>query len=189
MRVSSVAIFVQQALSDRVRPDALSRMLACFPDAHWKALRSPGTWREPADGALSRAVALPRTFADWAAAHPDELTAPPAAADDCVHLPCCIETDTIVLALEDATTSPLPTGTPTYPARHRLSLVIEAVRAIAEGRAYGVGVVARDDFDEPRRTAILEGLPHLEREEAEDLYAAYWGWCTAARLKEALDAE
>ena len=45
-------------------------------------------------------------------------------------------TDTFVLALEDATQAPLETGTPAYPARHRLSRVIEAVRALAEERGW-----------------------------------------------------
>ena len=188
MRVSSISERVQRALEDSDRPHVLSSLLACFQEAHWGASRRPGTWRPTPGSDLARDVALPSTFADWAASHRDELTAPPASAETHVHLPCCLETDTFVLAIEDATGGPQPTGTASYPARHRLSLVIEAVRALADGRLYGVGVVAREGFDEPRRAAILEGLPHLEREEAEDLYAAYWGWCTPTRLKEALDA-
>lgn len=188
MRVSFISELVRQALADPARPHVLSSLLSCFHEAHWGAGRRPGTWRPTAGGALARDVLLPPTFVEWAASHPDELTAPPASAETPVHLPCCVETDTFVLAIEDATCGPLPTGTSSYPARHRLSIVIEAVRALADGRLYGVGVVAGEGFDEPRRAAILEGLPHLEREEAEDLYAAYWGWCTPDRLKEALDA-
>ncbi len=165
----------------------VTRVLECLSEAHWGAIREPGRLRSTAEGPWSRDVPLPPAFADWAAARPDELEGPLTDADSVVHLPCVLETDGFVLALEDARGTALETGTPSYPARHRLSRVIEAVRALGEGRLYGVGVIANPDFEEPRRATILEGLPHIEREEAEDLYAAYWGWCTGDRFHEALD--
>lgn len=165
------------------------RLLACFSEAHWGAIRHPGRLLSAPDGLWTRDVVLPSTFAEWAARHPDVAAAPEADEDVAVHLPCVLETDSFVLAIEDATRHPLAPGTPAYAVRHRLSRVIEAVRVIARGRLYAVGVVAPAGFDEPRRAAILEGLPHLEREEAEDLYASYWGWCTPARFHEALDEQ
>ena len=184
------ADLVQHAIARN--PDGrrfLSSLLACFPEAHWGAVRVPGSLRASESGTLAREVPLPPAFTEWAATHMHELQADPATSpvDQQVHLDCCLETDTFVLALEDATASPLETGTPAYAARHRLSRVIEAVRAIADGRLFAVAVVAPPGFVEPRRAAILEGLPHIEREEAEDLYAAYWGWCTPDQLAEALD--
>jgi len=185
--VHSLTDSLRQALAhdpngDRVVP----RLLGCFSETHWGALRSPGRLLSSPDAPWSRTVTLPPTFALWAAAHRDELAAPLSADEGCVELPCVLETDTFVLAIEDAVTQRLATGTAAYPARHRLSRVIEAVRALSEGRLYGVGVVAPPDFDEPRRAAILEGLPHIEREEAEDLYAVYWGWCTRAAFEAGL---
>lgn len=184
----SIAEHVQRAIAlDPTGQHFLSPLLSCFPEAHWGAVRAPGALRVDASGALSREVPLPASFADWAEAHPEELAAPLSPADRAVHLACCLETDTFVLALEDAIEAPLEAGTAAYPARHRLSRVIEAVRAIADGRLYAVGVIAGEGYVEPRRGTILEGLPHIEREEAEDLYASYWGWCTPARLARALD--
>lgn len=167
----------------------VSRLLERLPEAHWGATRQPGRMRSMPDGPWARDVTLPETFADWAASRPDELRGALSAADRVVHLPCVLETDSFVLAFEDARVVPLETGTSAYAARHRLSRVIEAVRVLGEGRLYGVGVVAPPDFSEPRRAAVLEGLPHIEREEAEDLYASYWGWCTEAQLREALDGD
>ncbi len=190
VRVTSPGDLMQQAIARN--PDGqrfLASLLSCFTEAHWGAVRAPGTLRASPDGTLARDIPLPTAFAEWAATHGDELQADPTTSpvDRQVHLDCCLETDTFVLALEDATVAPLETGTPAYAARHRLSRVIEAVRAIADGRLFAVGVVASPGFVEPRRAAILEGLPHIEREEAEDLYAAYWGWCTPDQLATALD--
>ena len=57
--------------------------------------------------------------------------------------------------------------------------MLAKARAEAQGLTtdplFGVIVVAGPDFPEPHRTTILEGLPHIEREQAEDLYANYWG--------------
>lgn len=189
-RVTSPADLVQHAIARN--PDGqrfLAPLLSCFTETHWGAVRAPGTLRAPESGTFAREVALPPAFIAWAATHTNELQGDPATSpvDQQIHLDCCLETDTFVLALEDATAAPLETGTPAYAARHRLSRVIEAVRAIAAGRLFAVAVVASPGFVEPRRAAILEGLPHIEREEAEDLYAAYWGWCTPDQLAEALD--
>jgi hypothetical protein len=187
--VPTVTDLVQDAVARN--PDGsrfLPQLLACFPEAHWGAVRQPGLLRAPADGSLARDVAPSAAFEAWARVHADELTPGAAPTEDPVHLACCLETDTFVLAIEDATSAPLPTGTPAYPARHRVAQVIEAVRAMAHGRLFAVGIVARPGYEEPRRAAILEGLPHIEREEAEDLYAACWGWCTIEQLTDALDA-
>lgn len=184
----TIVELVQEAVARN--PDGsrfLSPLLACFSEAHWGAVRQPGRLRLPAGDSLARDVAPSAAFEVWARAHPDELTAGAGPAEDPVHLACCLETDSFVLAVEDATETPLATGTPAYPARHRLSRVIEAVRAIADGRLFAVGIVAQPGYVEPRRAAVLEGLPHIEREEAEDLYAACWGWCTPEQLTQALD--
>lgn len=138
----------------------LPTLLHRLPEIHWGALRQPGAI-QPAES-LARDVPL---------------------IDGPVHLACCIETDTLVLTLEDARHAPLPTGLPSDPARHHVSRAIEAARAIAGTRYFGVVIVANDAGDEPHRTTILEGLPHLEREEAEDLYANYWGCIRADALE------
>ena len=184
---SLVELLRDAVLRDPTGARVVSRVLECLPDAHWGAVRQPGRLRTSPEGPWSRDVPLPPTFAAWAAARPGELEGPLSEADRVVHLPCVIETDGFVLALEDVRVEPLETGTSACSARHRLSRVIEAVRVLGEGRLYGVGVVAGPDFEEPRRATILEGLPHIEREEAEDLYASYWGWCTESRFREALD--
>lgn len=137
----------------------LPALLHRLPDIHWGAQRAPGTPRAAAP--LARSIEV---------------------ADGPVALNCCIETDTLVLALEDARDTPLRSGTPADPHRHQVSRAIEAVRALADGRHFGVAIVASAPFDEPHRTTILEGLPHLEREEAEDLYANYWGWIPGEAL-------
>lgn len=185
----NIAELVQAAIARN--PDGsrfLSPLLACFSEAHWGAVRQPGRLRPLSSDALARDVPPSAEFEAWARAHPDELTPGAAPAEDPVHLACCLETDSFVLAIEDATATPLATGTSAYPARHRLSRVIEAVRTIADGRLFAVGIVALPGYQEPRRAAVLEGLPHIEREEAEDLYAACWGWCTPEQLGRALDA-
>jgi hypothetical protein len=141
------------------------------------------------DASLACTCDPPVRFIWWTDNHRDELDAPPDAGtpvEDRLVLSCCLQTDAFVLAIEDARATRLPTGTTAYTRRHHLSRCIEAVRALADRRLFGVGVVAGPDFSEPQRPVILEGLPHLEREEAEDLYAAYWGWCTIDRLADAL---
>jgi hypothetical protein len=139
----------------------LRRMFEQLEEVHWGALRAPGTVTA---GPLVREVPL---------------------VDGRMILPCVIETDTLLVALEDARTTPLPTGTSADAKRHHVSRAIEALRALAKARAeaqglttdplFGVIVVAGPEFPEPHRTTILEGLPHIEREQAEDLYANYWG--------------
>ena len=139
----------------------LRRMFEQLEEVHWGALRRPGTITA---GPVQREVPL---------------------VDGVVTLPCVVETDTLLLALEDARTSPLATGTDADPKRHRVSRVIEALRVLARTRAetagldidplFGVIVIGGSEIPEPHRTTILEGLPHIEREQAEDLYANYWG--------------
>ena len=139
----------------------LLRLFEHLDEVHWGALRTPGTITE---GPAPREVPL---------------------MDGSVTLPCVIETDTLLVALEDSRHEPLPTGTATDPQRHHVSRCIEALRVLAKARAerdgldtdplFGVIVVGGSDVVEPHRTTILEGLPHIEREQAEDLYANYWG--------------
>jgi hypothetical protein len=139
----------------------LRRMFEQLEEVHWGALRAPGTVTgEPG----ARDVPL---------------------VDGVVTMPCVVETDTLMIALEDARQSPLPTGTATDPKRHRVSRVIEGLRVLARARTaalslttdplFGVIVIGGSNVIEPHRTTILEGLPHIEREQAEDLYANYWG--------------
>ena len=139
----------------------LRRMFEQLEEVHWGALRAPGAI---VAGPVAREVPL---------------------VDGPMRLPCVIETDQLLLALEDARNGPLPSGTPADPKRHHVSRCIEALRTMAKARAeaagldtdplFGVIVVAGPEFAEPHRTTILEGLPHIEREQAEDLYANYWG--------------
>jgi hypothetical protein len=139
----------------------LGTLLSQLPDVHLGALRRPG---RPVDAPLSRTVAL---------------------VDGDFTLPCVVETETLLLALEDARGGPLAVGTATDPKRHHVSRCIEALRQLARARAsergedtdplFGVVVVGGPMADDPHRTTILEGLPHIEREQAEDLYASYWG--------------
>lgn len=146
----------------------LHRMFEQLEEVHWGALRCPGAMIE---GPGAREVQL---------------------VDGPLTMPCVVETDTLLIALEDARTLPLPTGTAADPQRHHLSRVIEALRVLARRRAaaenldadplFGVIVIGGPDEPEPHRTTILEGLPHIEREQAEDLYASYWGRISPAAL-------
>ena len=139
----------------------LRRMFEELPEVHWGALRQPG---RPIDAPLARTVTL---------------------VDGPFTLPCVIETETLFVAIEDARGASLPTGTAADPKRHHVSRCIEALRHLARERAraegadtdplFGVVVVGGPISDDPHRTTILEGLPHIEREQAEDLYASYWG--------------
>lgn len=139
----------------------LRRSFEGLEEVHWGALRTPGTI---AGGPTTRDVDL---------------------VDGVFTLSCLVETDTLLVAFEDARAAALPTGTPVDPKRHHVSRAIEALRVLARARAeaeglttdplFGVIVVAGPEFVEPHRTTILEGLPHIEREQAEDLYANYWG--------------
>lgn len=139
----------------------LLRLFEHLDEVHWGALRTPG---RIAGGPTSREVPL---------------------VDGPMTLPCVLETDTLLVALEDGRGGPLPTGTVSDPQRHHVSRCIEALRVLATARAerdgldtdplFGVIVVGGSDVVEPHRTTILEGLPHIEREQAEDLYANYWG--------------
>ena len=139
----------------------LRRMFERLPEVHWGALRRPG---RPLEAPLARTVPL---------------------VDGSFTLPCVIETETLFVAIEDARNTSLPTGTTTDPKRHHVSRCIEALRHLARERAraegadtdplFGVVVIGGPASDDPHRTTILEGLPHIEREQAEDLYASYWG--------------
>lgn len=139
----------------------LSRLFEHLEEVHWGALRAPGTITRGPD---AREVPL---------------------VDGPMALPCVLETDTLLVALEDGRQGPLPTGTAADPQRHHVSRCIEALRVLAKARAeaegldtdplFGIIVVGGPDLVEPHRTTILEGLPHIEREQAEDLYANYWG--------------
>jgi hypothetical protein len=139
----------------------LATLYSQLPDVHWGALRRPG---RPVDAPLARTVGL---------------------VDGDFTLACVVETDTVFLAIEDARGGALATGTATDPKRHHVSRCIEALRELARARAtargedtdplFGVVVVGGSASDDPHRTTILEGLPHIEREQAEDLYASYWG--------------
>jgi hypothetical protein len=145
-------------------------MFEQLDEVHWGALRSPGAIT---DGPAPRAVDL---------------------IDGPLTMPCVVETDTLLLALEDARASPLPTGTAADAKRHHVSRVIEALRVLARQRAeaghldtdplFGIIVVGGPEQPEPHRTTILEGLPHIEREQAEDLYANYWGRISPGALAE-----
>ncbi len=147
----------------------LLTMFEQLDQVHWGALRTPG-----------RIVAGPRRR---------EVV----LVDGPMLLPCVIETDTLLIALEDARRGPLPTGTRDDPQRHHVSRCIEALRTLAKERAeaqqldtdplFGVIVVAGPEFAEPHRTTLLEGLPHIEREQAEDLYANYWGRISPAAFE------
>ncbi len=155
-------------------PEILQALMAADPQGRW----------------------MPRLFEQleevhWGAVrHPGRITAGPGPrvvtlVDGPITLPCVIETDTLLLALEDARSGPLPTGTADDAKRHHVSRCIEALRALAGARTagdahatiplFGVVIVGGADIPEPHRTTILEGLPHIEREQAEDLYASYWG--------------
>lgn len=139
----------------------LARIYEPLEDVHWGAIRAPGRLQ---DGPRAREVTL---------------------IDGPFTLACVVETDTTFVAFEDATHAPLATGTDADPRRHHLSRCIEALRALARERReaqgldvdplFGVIVIGGPDVVEPHRTTILEGLPHIEREQAEDLYAAFWG--------------
>ena len=139
----------------------LTRLFEHLEEVHWGALRAPGAI---VGGPTAREVPL---------------------IDGPMHLPCVIETDTLLVALEDGRGGPLATGTERDPQRHHVSRCIEALRVLAKARAeaqaldtdplFGVIVVGGPELPEPHRTTILEGLPHIEREQAEDLYANYWG--------------
>jgi hypothetical protein len=139
----------------------LRRLFEQLEEVHWGALRAPGR----------------------ITAGPEHREVP--LVDGAAALPCLVETDTLLLAFEDGRTGSLPTGTADDPKRHHVSRAIEALRVLAKSRAsaqhldtdplFGVIVVADPVFAEPHRTTILEGLPHIEREQAEDLYANYWG--------------
>src|SRR5690606_4856164 len=149
MSVTAPADLILQAIARN--PDGqrfLSPLLARFSEAHWGAVRVPGTLRPLHGAPLVREIPLPPTFAAWAAGHPDEVTGDltTSPGDAHVRLTRCLETDAFVLAIEDATTAPLDTGTPAYAARHRLSRVIEAVRSIADGRLFAVAIVAPPGF-------------------------------------------
>ena len=159
--MASLAEIVRALMAADPQGGWLRRMFEQLEEVHWGALRAPGTVTA---GPLVREVPL---------------------VDGRVVLPCVIETDTLLVALEDARTAPLPTGTSADAKRHHVSRAIEALRVLAKARAeanglttdplFGVIVVAGPEFPEPHRTTILEGLPHIEREQAEDLYANYWG--------------
>ncbi|BCS35982.2 hypothetical protein TBR22_A52190 [Luteitalea sp. TBR-22] len=146
----------------------LQRVYQQLEGVHWGALRNPGTITSGPD---TRTVEL---------------------VDGPMTLPCVIETDTLMVAFEDARDGALPTGTAADPRRHHVSRAIEALRTLAQARAraqgletdplFGIIVVGGDDVPEPHRTTILEGLPHIEREQAEDLYANYWGRIGAEAL-------
>jgi len=159
--MATLAETVQALIAADPQGTWLRRTLAQLEEVHWGAVRAPGTVTAGPD---AREVAL---------------------IDGPMVLPCVVETDTLLIAIEDARTSPLATGTAADPKRHHVSRAIEALRVLAKARAealalttdplFGVIVVAGPDFPEPHRTTILEGLPHIEREQAEDLYANYWG--------------
>ena len=157
----SLTEIVQDLIAADPKGTWLRRVFEQLEEVHWGALRTPGAILE---GPVRREVTL---------------------VDGPIVLPCVIETDTLIVALEDARLKPLPAGTADDPKRHHVSRCIEALRAMAKGRAaaqgldtdplFGVIVLAEPTFAEPHRTTILEGLPHIEREQAEDLYANYWG--------------
>ena len=159
--MATLAETVQALIAGDPQGTWLRRTLEQLEEVHWGAVRAPGT---VSAGPGAREVTL---------------------IDGPMVLPCVVETDTLLLAIEDARTSPLATGTAADPKRHHVSRAIEALRVLAKARAealslttdplFGVIVVAGPDFPEPHRTTILEGLPHIEREQAEDLYANYWG--------------
>src|SRR5688572_17905813 len=88
----------------------LRRMFEQLEEVHWGALRAPGVVTA---GPVVREVPL---------------------ADGVVSMPCVVETDTLLVAFEDARATPLATGTPTDPKRHRVSRVIEALRVLARTR-------------------------------------------------------
>jgi hypothetical protein len=152
---------VQALIASDPQGSWLRRAFEQLEEVHWGALRAPGTVTA---GPLAREVRL---------------------VDGPMVLSCVVETDTLLIAFEDARTSPLATGTAGDPKRHHVSRAIEALRVLARARAeaqglatdplFGVIVVAGPGVSEPHRTTILEGLPHIEREQAEDLYANYWG--------------
>ena len=139
----------------------LPKLFGQLEEVHWGALRTPG---RIVAGPAAREVAL---------------------VDGPMTLACLVETDTLLVAFEDAREQALPTGTAGDPKRHHVSRAIEALRVLAKARAeangldtdplFGVIVVGGPLFEEPHRTTLLEGLPHIEREQAEDLYANYWG--------------
>lgn len=157
----SLTDIVQALIAADPQGGWLHRTFEQLEEVHWGALRTPGTITA---APVSREVPL---------------------VDGPMLLPCVVETDTLLVAFEDARSSALPTGTPADPKRHHVSRAIEALRVLAKARAeaqglttdplFGVIVVAGPDFPEPHRTTILEGVPHIEREQAEDLYANYWG--------------
>ncbi len=94
----------------------LRRMFEQLDEVHWGALRAPGTITA---GPVTREVAL---------------------VDGPMTLPCVIETDTLLVAIEDARSAPLPSGTAADAKRHHVSRAIEALRVLAKARAEAEGL-------------------------------------------------
>jgi hypothetical protein len=102
---------------------------------------------------------------------------------------CCLETDTLLLLIEGRRSGSMSDTTFWYAGRNQVHRSLEAARDLANGRQFGVLVVA----ETPMGSAALgdpdRGLPHLSAQERHDLLKHYLGWVTWAEVCRATGVE
>jgi len=107
---------------------------------------------------------------------------------------CFLETPRMVLLVEGKRTEPVTSRTEWFSSRNQIARNLEAAQSVANGRNYGVLLIAEEQTH-VRVSQISAALPHMSESELSFLAEHYLGcitWrqvCEAARLSIALERE
>jgi hypothetical protein len=99
---------------------------------------------------------------------------------------CYLETDKLVLFIEGKRDEALAGSTQWYPGRNQLVRNLEAIEAIARGRACGVLLVSERPIVEPSHEMLARSLPHLSELQRLAVRRRYLGQTSWRALCEAL---
>lgn len=93
---------------------------------------------------------------------------------------CYLETDKLIILIEGKRTEPLSSATMWYPKRNQIIRNLEVARevATAKNKEYGVLLVVEDPIPFDVKKEALVGLPHLSKEEVDEISNHYLGCLT-----------
>jgi hypothetical protein len=94
-----------------------------------------------------------------------------------------------VLLMEGKRTESLSESTAWYAGRNQLHRNLEAARDLANGREFGVLLIAEEPFRDSALGDIRVGFPHLSHDERPELMTHYLGWITWRQLCMATDSD
>lgn len=88
---------------------------------------------------------------------------------------CYLETENILLLIEGKRTEKLSESISWYPGRNQLIRILDVAKEISGGKEFGVMVIAETQIEPISEEVIEKSLPHLSKDEIEELMSHYLG--------------